>query len=230
MLTFPNFDNRCGVPAHIRMNAIPCERGNLPDVPVIFVAGTCMNSGKTSAACRLVRQLAMRGKAVGACKLTGVSLRRDTLQMTDYGAKWAVSFTDAGIVSTSAETAVTVAHGLVRHLAQAGAEVIVAELGRRHSRRLRRGAHPGRPRTDGAVGRDRHVRQRPRGGMGGQASDGPTIRTRDRRGERPDHRQPRRHAVRQGRTWAGGDQRPHARPGAGRFRGRPARRPREVRA
>ena len=88
-----------------------------------------MNSGKTSAACRLVRQLAIRGKAVGACKLTGVSLRRDTLQMSDYGAKWAVSFTDAGIVSTSSETAVTVAHGLVRHLAQAGAEVIVAELG-----------------------------------------------------------------------------------------------------
>ena len=86
VLTFPDFENRCGLPAHIRMNAIPCERGNLPDVPVVFVAGTCMNSGKTSAACRLVRQLAIRGKAVGACKLTGVSLRRDTLQMSDYGA------------------------------------------------------------------------------------------------------------------------------------------------
>jgi hypothetical protein len=129
VLTFPDFENRRGLPAHIRMNAIPCVRGNLPDIPVIFVAGTCMNSGKTSAACRLVRQLAIRGKAVGACKLTGVSLRRDTLQMSDYGAKWAVSFTDAGIVSTDAATAVTVAHGLVRHLAQAGAEAIVAELG-----------------------------------------------------------------------------------------------------
>jgi hypothetical protein len=129
VLTFPDFCSRAGVPAHIRMNAIPCSRGDLPEVPVIYVAGTCMNSGKTSAACRLVRQLAMRGKAVGACKLTGVSLRRDTLQMSDYGAKWAVSFTDAGIVSTCAETAVTVAHGLIRHLAEAGAEVIVAELG-----------------------------------------------------------------------------------------------------
>ena len=129
VLTFPDFGSRAGVPAHIGMNAIPCARGGLPDVPVIYVAGTCMNSGKTSAACRLVRQLAVRGKAVGACKLTGVSLRRDTLQMSDYGAKWAVSFTDAGIVSTRPETAVTVAHGLVRHLAEAGAEVIVAELG-----------------------------------------------------------------------------------------------------
>jgi hypothetical protein len=129
VLTFPEFEDRRGIAAHIRMNAIPCERGNLPDVPVVYVAGTCMNSGKTSAACRLVRQLAMRGKAVGACKLTGVSLRRDALQMGDYGAKWSVSFNDAGIVSTSGETSVTVAHGLIRHLAEAGAEVIIAELG-----------------------------------------------------------------------------------------------------
>lgn len=129
VLTFPEFEDRSGVPAHIGMNAIPCERGDLPPVPVVYVAGTCMNSGKTCAACRLVRQLAVRGRAVGVCKLTGVSLRRDTLQMIDYGAKWAVSFNDAGIVSTSGETAVTVAHGLVRHLAQLGAEVIVAELG-----------------------------------------------------------------------------------------------------
>ncbi|NLF07165.1 MAG: hypothetical protein GX594_04170, partial [Pirellulaceae bacterium] len=129
VLTFPDFEDRSGVPAHIRMNAIPCRRGDLPDVPVIFIAGTCMNSGKTSAACRLVRQLAVRGMVVGGCKLTGVSLRRDTLQMSDYGAKWAVSFTDAGIVSTGPDTAVTVAHGLIRHLAAAGAEAIVAELG-----------------------------------------------------------------------------------------------------
>jgi hypothetical protein len=129
VLPFPDFENRRGVPAHIRMNAISCRRDNLPKVPVVFIAGTCMNSGKTSAACRLVRQLAIRGKAVGACKLTGVSLRRDTLQMRDYGAKWAVSFSDAGVVTTSTETAVTVAHGLIRHLAEAGAEVIIAELG-----------------------------------------------------------------------------------------------------
>ena len=198
MLTFPDFGSRAGVPAHIGMNAIPCARGGLPDVPVIYVAGTCMNSGKTSAACRLVRQLAMRGKAVGACKLTGVSLRRDTLQMSDYGAKWAVSFTDAGIVSTRPETAVTVAHGLVRHLAEAGAEVIVAELG------------------DGILGdygvapilADRELmalsaaivmlRQRSGGRVGGQAGDGRAVRAGNRRGQRPDDRQPRRHAVRRG--------------------------------
>jgi hypothetical protein len=127
ILVFPEFEDRSGVPAHIGMNSIT---GVGPaDIPVVFVAGTCMNSGKTSAACRLIRQLARRGSAVGACKLTGVSLRRDVLQMRDYGARWAVSFTDAGIVSTTPKTSVDVARKIVAHLAQAGAEVVVAELG-----------------------------------------------------------------------------------------------------
>jgi hypothetical protein len=129
VLVFPEFEDRQGVPAHIGMNALAVPAAAPRTVPVVFVAGTCMNSGKTSAACQLVRQLAKRGKAVGACKLTGVSLRRDVLHMRDYGARWAVSFTEAGIVSTTAASAVGVARTLLAHLAHAGAEVIVAELG-----------------------------------------------------------------------------------------------------
>lgn len=129
-LAFPRFEDRKGVPAHIRMNAIVQDSGEpLPRVPVIYIAGTCMNAGKTSAACQLIRQLSLRGKLVGGCKLTGVSLRRDALQMIDYGADWAVTFTDAGVVTTEKESAVPAARRLIRHLADCGAEVIVAELG-----------------------------------------------------------------------------------------------------
>jgi hypothetical protein len=128
-LVFPTFEDRTGVPAHIGMNAITADVSSVADVPVVYVAGTCMNSGKTSAACRLIRQLAMRGVAVGGCKLTGVSLRRDTLQMVDYGAKWAVSFTDAGVVTTDANGVVPVARTLINHLAAKGAQAVVAELG-----------------------------------------------------------------------------------------------------
>ena len=129
IFVFPDFEDRCGVPAHIGMNAIRLEMCAPPTIPVVFVIGTCMNSGKTSAACQLVRQFARRGRAVGACKLTGVSLRRDTLQMGDYGAHAAVSFTEAGIVSTSGENSAMVARTLLSHLAETGADVIVAELG-----------------------------------------------------------------------------------------------------
>ncbi len=129
VLVFPEFEDREGIAAHIGMNAIPARTPPLPDVPVVFVAGTCMNSGKTSAASALIRQLARRELRVGGCKLTGVSLRRDALQMRDYGADWAFSFSDAGIVSTTARTAVAVTHTLIGHLAHCGAELVVAELG-----------------------------------------------------------------------------------------------------
>ncbi|MCK6484184.1 MAG: hypothetical protein HUU22_15420 [Phycisphaerae bacterium] len=129
VLVFPEFESRQGVSAHIGMNAIACDGNTVPDVPVIYVAGTCMSSGKTSAACRLVRQLSLRGAAVGGCKCTGVSLRRDALAMMDYGARWAVTFTDAGIVTSSPENSAPVARGLIAHLARQGAGVVVAELG-----------------------------------------------------------------------------------------------------
>lgn len=129
VLVFPNFEDRSGAPAHIAMNALRADGPVLPSVPIVYVAGTCMSSGKTSAACQLIRQLARRGVAVGACKLTGVSLRRDVLHMRDHGARWAFSFTDAGIVSTTPANAVRVARTLIGHLIRLGAEVIVAELG-----------------------------------------------------------------------------------------------------
>ncbi len=129
VLVFPEFEDRRGVPAHIGMNAVHFEGETLPDVPVIYIAGTCMNSGKTSAAGQLIRALAKRGMTVGGCKLTGVSLRRDTLQMADYGARWALSFTDAGVASTTAETAVPAARTLIGRLGELGCDVIVAELG-----------------------------------------------------------------------------------------------------
>ncbi|MGE0482179.1 MAG: hypothetical protein AB7Q17_17110 [Phycisphaerae bacterium] len=129
VLVFPEFESRAGVPAHIGMNAIRYDGNGLPDVPVVYVAGTCMNSGKTSAACRLIRELDARDIRIAACKLTGVSLRRDTLQMIDYGAEVAASFTDAGIVTTSGATAVQVSRGLISHLGKQNVEVVVAELG-----------------------------------------------------------------------------------------------------
>lgn len=129
VLVFPEFDSRNGVPAHIGMNAVLDGDSSGRIAPVVYVAGTCMNAGKTVAACTLVRQLARRGLAVGACKLTGVALRRDTLQMHDYGAQWALNFTDAGIVCTTADNAVPVATTLLRRLTESGASVIVAELG-----------------------------------------------------------------------------------------------------
>lgn len=132
VLTFPALGDRIGRPAHIRDRAIPPAGVLTAETPVVFVAGTCMNSGKTVAATELVRGLSRRGLRVGAVKLTGVSLMRDALSMRDAGAVAALTFNDAGAASTHAGMTVPVARGLLNTLtAPQGAkpDVIVAELG-----------------------------------------------------------------------------------------------------
>lgn len=130
VLAFPALGDRVGRPAHIRDGAIPSSERLALEAPVVYVAGTCMNAGKTVAATELVRGLTRRGLRVAAAKLTGVSLMRDTLSMQDAGAVAAVTFNDAGAASTHAGMTVPVAKGLFNHLQQAHRpEVIVAELG-----------------------------------------------------------------------------------------------------
>ena len=98
-------------------------------MPVVYVAGTCMNAGKTVAATELVRGLARSGLGSRAAKLTGVSLMRDALSMLDAGAVAALTFNDVGIASTHAGVTVTTAKGIFNRLAAAKPDVIVAELG-----------------------------------------------------------------------------------------------------
>ena len=132
VLTFPELGDRIGRPATIKDGAIPTADVLSSDTPIVFVAGTCMNAGKTVAATELVRGLSRRGLRVGAAKLTGVSLMRDTLSMLDAGAVAALTFNDAGIASTHPGQTVGVAKGLLNRLGsrQAGSpDVIVAELG-----------------------------------------------------------------------------------------------------
>jgi hypothetical protein len=132
VLSFPELGDRVGRPASIRENAIPASDMLECDVPVVYVAGTCMNSGKTVAATELVRGLSRAGHRVAAVKLTGVSLMRDTLSMRDAGAIASLTFNDAGLASTHPGTTVAVARGLLNRLAKdrlSRPTVVVAELG-----------------------------------------------------------------------------------------------------
>jgi hypothetical protein len=129
VLTFPALGDRVGRPAHIRDHAVPPADRLESRVPVVYVAGTCMNAGKTVAATELVRGLARGGLKVGAAKLTGVSLMRDALSMQDAGAAAALTFNDVGIASTHPGITVATAKGVFNRLAAARPDVIVAELG-----------------------------------------------------------------------------------------------------
>lgn len=132
ILAFPELGDRIGKPATIADGAVPAADTLECAVPVVYVAGTCMNAGKTVAATELVRGLSRAGLRVAAAKLTGVSLMRDTLSMLDAGAVAALTFNDAGAASTHAGMTVAVARGLFNRLAKERGgrpDVIVAELG-----------------------------------------------------------------------------------------------------
>lgn len=132
VLAFPALGDRIGRPAHIRDHAVPPADHLVSSVPVIYIAGTCMNAGKTAAATELVRGLTRSGLRVAAAKLTGVALMRDALSMLDAGAVAALTFNDAGAASTQAGMTVPVAKGLFNRLAadpRSKPDVIVAELG-----------------------------------------------------------------------------------------------------
>ena len=129
VLAFPELGDRVGRPAHIRDRAVPPSDVLESRVPVVYVAGTCMNAGKTVAAAELVRGLARGGLRVAAAKLTGVSLMRDALSMLDAGAIAALTFNDVGIASTHPGVTVSTAKGIFNRLAAAKPDVVVAELG-----------------------------------------------------------------------------------------------------
>ena len=129
ILSFPELSDRVGRPASIRQGAVPTAEELRSRVPVIYVAGTCMNTGKTYAATELVRGLTRSGVRVAACKLTGVSLMRDTLQMLDAGAITALAFSDSGLASTRAGVTTATAKGIFNRLADAKPDAIIAELG-----------------------------------------------------------------------------------------------------
>src|SRR5437773_1448052 len=90
-----------GVPANISQNALPARDRLLDSPPLVVVAGTCMNSGKTAAASEIVKRFAHAGLRAAAAKLSGVACLKDTLDMEDHGAVATLSFLDCGLPSTA---------------------------------------------------------------------------------------------------------------------------------
>ncbi len=130
VLHFPYLGERIGVPARVGSASLDDAPGlEMHGVPVVALAGTCMDSGKTAAACAVVSRLRHLGKSVAACKATGVSLRRDILAMQDAGAGDAMIFSDLGIVTTTADNGPALTRTLLSELAASKPDVIVLELG-----------------------------------------------------------------------------------------------------
>jgi hypothetical protein len=108
---------------------LPSDKLDL-NVPLVVVAGSCMNSGKTVAAVEIIKQAVNSGLRVAAAKLTGVACLRDTLNMEDHGAFATASFLDCGLPSTVAvDDLAPFAKSILNHLNGFAPDIIVAELG-----------------------------------------------------------------------------------------------------
>lgn len=129
VLYFPVLGERIGAQAHIGLNALPDAVPVEKSAPIVAVVGTSMDAGKTAAACQIIRGFSKQGLKVSAGKITGVALLRDVLSMLDCGAEQALSFLDAGLVSTNENTAPDAARRIVAKLNRAKPDVIVLELG-----------------------------------------------------------------------------------------------------
>jgi hypothetical protein len=130
VLTFPYLGERIGVPARVGDRKLDQNcRLDTRGVPVIALAGTCMEAGKTAAACAIISRMRHRGLTIDAFKATGVSLRRDILAMEDAGARNSLIFTDLGIVTTTRANGPALTRSMLTELAVNKPDVIVFELG-----------------------------------------------------------------------------------------------------
>jgi hypothetical protein len=110
--------------------ALPA-RSNLGETaPIVMIAGTSMNSGKTYAATELIKQATRAGLKVAAAKLSGVACLRDTLNMADHGAIATASFLDCGLPSTvDAGDLAPTAKAIIARLNESNPDFIVIEMG-----------------------------------------------------------------------------------------------------
>jgi hypothetical protein len=130
VLQFPYLGERIGVPARVGYKSLDFNATlNTRGIPVVALAGTCMEAGKTAAACAIVARMRHRGLTVDAFKATGVSLRRDILAMEDAGARRSMIFTDLGVVTTTPKTGPALTRTMLTEMASGKPDVIVFELG-----------------------------------------------------------------------------------------------------
>ncbi|MCC6631644.1 MAG: hypothetical protein IT482_06210 [Gammaproteobacteria bacterium] len=130
VLQFPYLGERIGVPARVGKTKLDYDaKLEINGVPVVALAGTCMEAGKTAAAAAIISRMRHRGMVVDAFKATGVSLRRDILAFEDSGARNTMIFTDLGVVTTTEKTGPALTRTMLTELSARKPDAIVFELG-----------------------------------------------------------------------------------------------------
>lgn len=97
---------------------------------LIIISGTCMQVGKTSCACGIIRNANKKGYNVYGAKVAGIASLRDTENMKDAGAIDAVSLIDGGLTSTvHNKQAINITKGAINYLFKENPDYVVVEFG-----------------------------------------------------------------------------------------------------
>lgn len=117
-------------PVNLMDAALPFVEDPLPKVPLVFVLGTCMNSGKTTVCRTIIEAFSKRGFNIHSGKVAGVACRRDLNVMESAGSGKVLSFHDFGLPSSAdVPSLVPVARSIVHHLARPKPDFVVLEMG-----------------------------------------------------------------------------------------------------
>ncbi|MDP1914107.1 molybdopterin-guanine dinucleotide biosynthesis protein MobB [Brevundimonas sp.] len=116
---------------NLRRFAIPVEQRPRHTPVVIAIAGTSMNSGKTTTASSLVHGLSRAGLRVSAAKVTGTGSGGDLWSLVDAGAEKVLDFTDMGYATTANLEPLEVEHvalSIINTLSSDLVDVIIIEI------------------------------------------------------------------------------------------------------
>ena len=122
--------NSEGRPVNIRDFAVRPESGEV-STPIVLIAATSSESGKTVLTGKLIRRLSDAGVRVGALKVTGTGGVLDSLHHEKSGAVAVLDSVNAGMISTycDAELFRQQTPLIFRQLESFDVDLIVAELG-----------------------------------------------------------------------------------------------------
>ncbi len=107
------------------------QKNNQNNVPIVLVAGSSMNAGKTTTVAKIIKSLRADGYTVGAAKVTGTGSGGDLWHFIDADVNYAIDFTDAGFVSTykvKVDKLVDVFQAMTLHLRNKNVDIILVEI------------------------------------------------------------------------------------------------------
>jgi hypothetical protein len=120
-----------GKPLNMKDYALPKQQSLPVSAPIIGVVGTCMNIGKTTAICKLIKHFKAQGLSIAGVKLSGVASTQDLDKIKDAGAAPVFGFMDAGLPSTcgDADEVIETALGVLAAANRSKPDLIIAEFG-----------------------------------------------------------------------------------------------------